>query len=150
MQRGFTLIEILLVIAFFGFFTAATITAFNSMLQTQALTRGVNDVASIIEDARVRTLAGEQDMQFGVVVGSTTVTQVRGPSYDVSSSTSVVFSLPNNVEASGATNALPALIVFDPITGSASSVLEVTYTHTQKTGSSAGVTIEATGLVSVN
>lgn len=148
MRRGFTLVELLLALSILGVIAVITLTAFQGVLTSQALTRGVHDVASIIEDARKRTMAGENDIAYGVVIATTTVTLVRAPEYDVSSSTSVVFNLPSAIELQSAILSTTT-ITFDPLTGDASEVVELMYAHKRSTTTTRGVTIESSGLVSV-
>jgi len=149
MKKGFTLIELLIVIAIFGVIVGVTISAFWGVLHSQSLTRGVHDVASIITDARRRTMSGENDVMYGVVVASTTIALVRGPEYDVASSTSVVYELPRSVELQSFTTST-STITFDSLTGHASVSGQFVYAHAQSTTTTQSVTIETSGLVTVD
>lgn len=65
-NKGFTALEILLVVSIVAIIAALTIFSFADLNKTQVLERSSSSVISILEEARSRTLSAEGDSNYGV------------------------------------------------------------------------------------
>ena len=147
-KRGVTLVELLVATAILVTIAAVGIAVFNRLIEQTALDSSVQQVLSIFEEARSRTLASENDQQFGVHLATSSVTLFVGSTYNASASTNKVTTLVRRVSISdismtgGATE-----VVFARLTGKASVTGTITLTLISDTSQTHTLTINSTGLV---
>ncbi len=79
--RGFTVIELLIVVAIVAILAALSLIAFNNLRQHQVLERDTALVRSMLELARSHTLASRESDQYGVYFSEPTVAVFQGDSY---------------------------------------------------------------------
>lgn len=150
-ERGAMLIQLLVTIVIIGVLTTIVSVSLSSARTSQALQNSVEEVISALSEARSRTLAGENDSQYGVHLESSRVVIFVGPSYSAGISTNKVVDLDSAIVlASIALNGGGSEVLFDQLTGDTNQygtliVKRSTTTEGQKT-----VTITKTGLASSN
>ena len=146
-SRGFTLLEIILVIGIFTLIGAITLVSFISSRNVRELTSATQQALSVIRLAQSKTLGAEQNAQWSVHLEPNQLVLFQGPTYAGSPSTRA-YALHSSIEiantalAGGGTD-----IVFKRITGgtSQSGMFDVRVKST--TSSVRGITVDASGNV---
>ncbi len=82
MKRGFTLLEMIIVIALGGLALYLITTIFVSLRSATTVERVARDVSSLIEKAHSQTLAGIDGYQYGVHLETGRAVLYRGSSYN--------------------------------------------------------------------
>jgi len=148
LKKGFTLIEILIVIVILGFLFAILITSFRDVQVRQALEFSTRETRQMIELARSRTLAALNDNRHGVFIGTTRVVLFEGSTYNEHAATNVVFELDPRVRISNVSLTPPAnTIVFTRGTGEPSSSGTIELSLIADPMSRMTITITNTGIV---
>lgn len=151
MKKGFTLIELLIVIAIMTILVSILISSFSKLNQNQALDKDTKKTASLIEEARSRTLFSKNDSQYGVHFATTTATLFPGTSYSAGNSSNVVVDFNSNVNLySIALTGNGNDIIFDRLTGNTSQPGVVTLSLTTSTSTKTYLTVSGTGLVEIS
>lgn len=86
-KRGFTLIELIIVIAIMGIVTTIAVVNLGDTTQTKKIEKGLNITSSAIERARMLSINSSNFSEFGVKFSSTSIDIFQGLSF---SSTTVV------------------------------------------------------------
>ncbi len=122
LQKGFTLFETLIVVGMLGILSAITTGAFVLMQQQSDLDAALTEVATVLKFAQSRTLASENDAQYGVYFDvSTTPNQYilfKGASYatrDVAYDQ--IKEVPKTTEFFSISLGASSQIVFDKLSG---------------------------------
>ncbi len=144
---GFTLLEILMVIAIMGILITIIISSFSILNKSQALEKSVRQGASIVSQARSLTLSSKEDSNYGVHFESSTLTLFKGSTYSALDGSNITTSLNNlvlitNIALTGGGSD----VVFERLNGSINTPGTITYTLGSKTKS---LTISGTGLIEV-
>lgn len=142
---GFTLIEILIVIALVGIAASFIFTGFMNYATYQRYVATETEVASLIKEARQRSLSSINDTTHGVRFASSSVTSFRGSSYSAGDPSNVVtnlFGATLSIDLTAGTDE----IVFARKTGAASATGTISIIGANSIGSTT-LTIEGTGLV---
>lgn len=101
---GFTLIEVLFVLAISAIFAGATFPLGQTYLRREELEKAVRDVASSVRYAQEKSQAGSFDSAWGVKVSSGSVTVFQGATYATrDSSYDQLVSMPTALVPSGTT-----------------------------------------------
>lgn len=145
-KKGFTLIEILIVMSILGLLSLIVFGFFVDYRKSQATTRDVELITSLLYKARSDAISSNSSSDYGVHFASSTVTTFKGSTYNISDPQNQNFSL-----LSGNFLSIIALtsggvdVVFNKLTGETtqSGVL----TLTVSTGDVKTITIYPTGLV---
>lgn len=144
-RKGFTLIEVLLVIAFLAFVAGLVIYGFQNFAQFQQFNQGVSDVGFKLGQARTDARSAVNDESHGVYVTPTTVTAFQGDTYsaidplnDVSTYSLITIS---HSFSDGSDE-----IVFNKLTGLPSATGTITVTGVQFSASTT-FTVTETGVV---
>lgn len=119
-DRGFTLLEYVVSIAILTMVSAIVAQIFIRYGREQALVTETDKVATLLTDARAKTLYSQNESQYGIHFATTTVTEFTGSSYSPSSPSNAVYILNKAVEV--ATTSLSSGgsdVVFDQLTGDA-------------------------------
>lgn len=90
MRRGFTLIEILLVLVILSIIGGLTFTYFSRLNASKALESSASLVASVLDQARSLTLNSKNASVYGVHLAEDSVTLFTGAVYDSGSLSNVV------------------------------------------------------------
>ena len=149
LSRGFTLVEILIVIAIIATLSGLSFSAFHNLNASRALEREAGRVVAELQKARSLTISSKNNAQFGVHVQSSQVTLFQGTTFIAGSSTNSVTSINPLVTISSISlQGGVSDVIFQRITGktSGSGTLVVS-----RIGTSAikTITIYATGLIDV-
>ena len=97
-MRGFTLIEILIVISIFAALAVIGITSLSSFRDTVELNALTEDSASLLIDARSRTLSSKEQSQYGVHFESDKMILFQGASFSSSDPLNEETAIPSSVE----------------------------------------------------
>ena len=79
--KGFTLIEILLVIASMSLISVLTVSFFSRFLLQNAVSNTVDQIAGELRKAQTYSMAGKQNSGWGVNYSSSTLTLFKGNTY---------------------------------------------------------------------
>ena len=89
-NRGFTVIEILFALIILGIAVSIVIISLSKVNDSQVLDRSTVLVASILEEARSKTLSAQESSQYGVHLEDSQIVFFRGTSYSPSDPDNVV------------------------------------------------------------
>jgi len=145
-SKGFTFIEILVVIAIVGIITSISYATFRAVYRTSAVRAAVLSVADSLREARNNTLGAQADSVYGVRVSTSSVTQFRGSTYIAGATTNEVYVFEGGVTATGTLVTNGTNIVFAHLSGLPSATGTITVQDSDQT-SSTTLTIYGTGLV---
>ncbi len=141
-RHGFTLLEVLLVVAIIGVVAGISIPVYQNFQVKNDLDIAANSIASSFHRARTLATSSEGDSRWGVSIQAGSITVFQGTSYaSRNSAFDEVFSVPATITPSGLGE-----VVFDQLTGTALSTGTVTLTAS--TGRVRTVAITAKGTVS--
>jgi prepilin-type N-terminal cleavage/methylation domain-containing protein len=83
MKKGFSVLEILIVVGIIGVLVAIILFQFGDFRYGQVLKTETEKVITVLQDARNRTLASVDDSRYGVHVDTDQITLFKGASYSV-------------------------------------------------------------------
>lgn len=148
--QGFTLLEILTVIAILGIVLGISLRAFSNITKQQSLDKDVETAYSYLLKARNQTINGEDGDNYGVHFASSTITLFKGSVYHAASSTNLTFSFGNRtyLSSNGLTNGIYD-VYFNKISGSPSATGTLVYKITTDSTVQKIMTIHGSGLVEV-
>lgn len=147
-RPGFTLIEILVVIAIIGILATISSLSFSSFRERQIIQSSTEEVLTVFSKARNQTLSSLNSLNYGVHVSSGAVTLFSGGSYVSGTSSNEVIVLDSSVSISSNLSGGVTDVVFDKLTGATSQ--SGTLTLSTSSGLQKIITITATGIVSSN
>ena len=145
-NRGFSLVEIVLVIAILGILSLICLNSFASIRSSQMLDKDADTVVEMIRRSRTETLDSYNETVYGVHMAATSATAFAGSAYSFGASGNDVFPLSASESASENLVGGSYDVIFNRLTGETSASGTITI-------SSAGVaqpktiTVYATGLV---
>lgn len=116
-RGGFTLVEIIVVIAILGVIATISVAAFVNMNKSSMLRAARDEVYGALSFARERTLASENDMVYGVHLSTSSVTRFEGNTYTAGSASNVVYSFGAMVSATSTLITQNPNIIFRRLTG---------------------------------
>ncbi len=149
-KSGFTLIEILVVLAIVGLISIFIFTSLNNYKKFQALDKDKETIVQILRQARSQTLSSRNASQYGAHIASSTVTLFTGTTYSSSSASNQVFLLQasDNIMTISL-NGGGSDVVFTRLTGETNQYGTITISS-PTTSKTKTVTIYKTGLVEAN
>lgn len=145
-ERGFTISEILVVLAIMGIIATLSVTTFRNMHDAAALRAGGNEIYAALSSAQTKTLASKDETVYGVHVSSTTVTRFRGVSYVAGDAANEVYAFEAGVTATSTLIAGGGDILFARLTGTP-SVFGTIYVRDMAGAGTTTIIIHGTGLV---
>lgn len=156
-MKGFTLIEIILVVGIFAILLAVSMAAFGSFRDDSQLQDTANDIQAVLRVAQNKTVASEGAVQYGVYFATSTAPHeyvlFQGPSH-ASGTVETVYQLSDLVEFSSASSSFSGLsgqeVVFDRIQGTTSNVGDLVLQSTLDAGNTRTISVSGGGNVGIN
>lgn len=117
MQKGFTVIEILVVLALGALLTGFVVSSFSKVNEHEVLNTNSDLIVSILNEARSMTLSSVGDTGYGVHFDTDQVVLFRGTSYSSVSATNVPTALNSRVAMRNISFGGGSNVVFNRLTG---------------------------------
>lgn len=150
-RRGITVIEMLLVISILGILVLITVPRFSDIRGNQVLKNAVEDVTSVIHNAKNQSLASLNSSEYGVYFQADKIITFKGKIYSpeaVDNKTTDIISPAtiSNVTLAGVSSNVGELY-FERLSGipSKTGTITISTPSTSKI-----ITISATGAISIN
>ncbi len=86
-RKGFTLIEILIVIAILAVLVTIIVSTFSLFNKNEAIKKDTETVVEVLQQARSQTLSSKNGSQYGVHFGTSKITLFTGATYSAGAST---------------------------------------------------------------
>jgi len=99
-MKGFTLVEILIVLAIAVILFTIILTGFANLRESSDLTLAVDEAISFLQEARAKTLSSEGASVYGVHFETSQFVLFAGDTYDLSASSNKIRALPSTIEIS--------------------------------------------------
>lgn len=149
-MKGFTIIEVVIVIVILAVLTAMAITSFSGFRQNQLLNSDVNKAISVINEARSKTLSSQDFSQYGVHFEASQIVVFKGATYVASSPDNATSTLSSFIEISGISlNGGGSDVVFQKLTGKTDNYGTITFRVKANTGKTKMISIKSTGITDV-
>jgi prepilin-type N-terminal cleavage/methylation domain-containing protein len=149
-KKGYTLLEVLIVISIIGIVASIIISGFREMQFRHELDLNAEKVVEIIREARSRTLSSQNASQYGVHIGTTDLTTFVGTAYVAGTATNVKYNLTGTDTIIAVTlTGGGSDIVFRRLSGETAQDGTITISSSN-TGATRVVTVYKTGLVEFN
>lgn len=144
-RRGYTFIELLIVIAIIGVIMAITIPSFSRFRENSNLNIDTMNVITLMNRARLLSISEKGDSQYGVHLSSTSTILFAGPTFSGSpTSTRETYTLSSGITMTGTASD----IIFDKVTGKASTAATTTLIVTGTTASTT-ILVYLTGISTI-
>ncbi len=146
--RGFTMIEMLVVIALSVFVIGLTASAFVGLSNNQSLDKDVGSVTSVIQKARANSLNAKNGSEHGVKFATSSITLFEGTVYNSSATSNVVYNISSKVvmsqiQLTGGASSL----YFQQINGKPSATGTIMYRLNADASSTKSILIYGSGLI---
>jgi prepilin-type N-terminal cleavage/methylation domain-containing protein len=148
-NRGFSLLEILLVVGIMGVLAAVIAFPLSSFHRAQKIRGATADVSSLVQQAQSLTLASHDSLQYGVHLTTTTATLFSGTTYIANAASNRVTTLPSGVTATWSLQGSGADIIFERLTGETNQYGTITLSLSSPTLSRI-ITVSKLGSVATN
>lgn len=144
--KGFTLVEILVVLAIMGVLAAVTFAGMSQYGQRQQYQQFVGEVQNGFTETRAKTIAAFGNTAHGVYVGSTTIEFFPGTIPVPGSSDNSILTIPAYIDVTPTLTGAATAVTFARLTGVPDVTGTVTLTDT-RTLTTTVLTISESGLV---
>ena len=145
MKNGFTLLELIIVMAILGMITLFTFSAFTDYKDIQVAEGTVVEINSLIKETRQKTISAETSSQFGIHFATTSLVVFEGSTYNPGNTANHTYNFSNtNIDiqlSNGGDD-----IIFSRLTGVANSTGTIAIGHT-RLNSTTTLIMQATGLI---
>lgn len=148
-SRGFTALELLMVIAILGILATIILMPFNAFRNSKVLDTASEETLALISEARGNTLSGKGGYQYGVHFEASKIVLYRGATYSAGDANNKAVVLDNALEVSSIALAGGGVdVLLDRLTGKTSQNGTVIIRVKNDTSKLRTITIEKTGVVS--
>lgn len=144
--RGFTFIEIMVVIAIIAIVATMTAVGLSNMGRASALKSAQNEVYQAFSDSRNKTLASLDETVFGVLVGTSSVTKFKGPTFVSGASENRTYDFESGITATGSLVMNGTPVIFARLSGSPSATGTILLVSDDGNATRT-VTVHASGLI---
>ncbi len=144
MKDGFTLLELIIVVAILSFISLFVFSAFTDYKDTQVAEATVVEINSLIKETRQKTISAETSSQFGLHFATSSLVVFEGATYSAGNSSNRTYNFYNtniDAELSGGDD-----IIFSRLTGEASATGTIAIGHT-RLNSTTTLVMQSTGLI---
>ena len=146
LKKGFTLIEIYIVVAISAIVGSVVLISFFSFSKEQSLDKSALNIYSAINDSRSRAVSSLDFSDYGVNISSNSVSEFESKD-SVETPVGQKYTLGNLVSIS---NTLGGKIIFNKVTGESSSSGVITVSLQSDPGKTKVITVYNTGIVDIN
>jgi prepilin-type N-terminal cleavage/methylation domain-containing protein len=147
-RKGFTLIEVLIVVTLFAIISGIIAVSLSRYTQTQVIAGTAAAIASSLEDARSRTLSSRGASPYGVHLEDGSITLFKGDSYAVGNADNEVTSLDPRADITLALNGGGSDIVFERLSGETANYGTISIALADDATNFKIITLQETGLLS--
>ena len=147
-RQGFTLIEVLMVLAMLSFIASATVLFSLSFFQGELVRNEENTLVNLLHTARAKAMQNQDGVAHGVAIDPIGVNEYvlfSGNSF-VNADPSTVQSIPRANSFAFATNSLKEIVFFQ-LSGEVKTGGEIIVINTNKNNSSSTITINYEGAI---
>ena len=150
MKKGFTFIEILIIIAVVLVLMVFTANGFSKLRDGQTLNSAVEQINSLIDEARFKTAGSKNNLKYGIHFETSRVVLFEGDTFSEPNTANKEQVLPGLVEISLISlNGGGADLVFKKLTGETDQYGTITIRLKNDTSKSKNISIKASGAVNV-
>jgi len=146
--RGFTLLELLIVIAVLGVLLAIIVPSLASFRQKSILNTETQELVTVINRARLLSVSSKNDDQFGVHFDSSHVVLFQGSAYIIGDPANETHTFDSSLTLSSTVTGGGSNVVFEKVTGATSQNATTTLLVTSTTASST-VLVYPSGIVTI-
>ncbi len=124
--RGFTFIEIMVVVAIVFVLAAVAVVSLRAMSERLLLSSAAGDIAFALEEAKARAVAGRGGAAHGALFESGSYTIFEGETYDANDAGNVTHALDGRLELSTDILGSEGSVVFSRVTGAVGERVVIT------------------------
>jgi prepilin-type N-terminal cleavage/methylation domain-containing protein len=144
-NSGFTFIEILVSVAIIGLLSGVVAFSLSSIKNTNPLRSAVTKARAFLEEARSLSIAGKNDMSYGVSLQSDRIVLFAGTT--TSPQKTLFFNVENASIANVSLTGGGSVVLFTKITGATNNSGSFQMRLNQNTNSSSTISIGSTGII---
>lgn len=148
--RGFTFIEIMVVVAIVLVLSAIAVASLSAMQERMVLNSAVNGLVFHLEESKSRSVAGVQGQPHGIYFGADYYVQFQGNEYDPNDSANTVYEIDPRLELSTDILNGEESIAFSRITGTTEESHIITISLKNQEGNSRSVIVGVGGDITHN
>ncbi len=149
-KKGISVLEIIIGIALVTIITAVALAPLRKYKASVTVRTQAESIASVLSEAKVKTLASVNSTQYGVHFTSTTYTLFPGATYSSSNSQNIVSTLSDATLTSITLTGGGSDVLFDRLLGTTSAYGTIVITSTKDSTQVKTITVTKSGAVSVN
>ncbi|OHA84332.1 MAG: hypothetical protein A2937_01170 [Candidatus Yonathbacteria bacterium RIFCSPLOWO2_01_FULL_47_33b] len=147
-QKGFTILELLMVISIIAVLAAIIMLSFTSFRNSSALQTTSENTISILNKARSNTIGSKDGYQYGVHFGTNDATLFRGATFVVGDSSNEIYALDVAVQVSATSfTGGGSEVLFQKFTGKTDQYGTITLQVSSDPTKTVTISIEETGVV---
>lgn len=144
---GFTFIEVLIIIAVIGILSVSVFSVYREFNNSRSLEVSVQNVASLLKEARSLTLSSKDDSVYGVHLEEDRAVLFKGTTYSTSSADNVEYIVSGLVTATSTLTGGGNDVVFERLTGETTTFGTTTLWLTSDASSTKNIIIKETGII---